>query len=258
MGPHNSNILIAGLTGDPGQCAAAAGAGQLADAVALYRGLLAATPEKEQEHGNTLAAKGNLANALSDLDDHAGGEALLRGVKATQKRLRGPDDAQTLQTAGLLGRTLQDQGRYADAVTIYRPTLAAQQRVLGPLHPDTLSTMHNLAWSLGEQGNYVEAEPRFQSALERRRRTLGLNHNNTLNNAQPWKARRGRGLGERRGGGAWVPMPPARSGSSTAWRFAGTVRASMRRRRGCCSVCWGRSGAPKGRAMGTRWRRLRS
>ena len=158
--------------------------GQHAEAVALYRENLAATPDDDQEHENTLADKANLAAALSDMGEHAETEALLRGVLATEERLHGMGDARTLQTAPMLGRALQNQGKYAEAVAVYRSALAAQRRVLGPEHPQTLRTMHNLAFSLSSMGQYAEAEPLYRSVLEGHNRALGPEHVDTLNTAR--------------------------------------------------------------------------
>ena len=82
------------------------------------------------------------------MGDHAEAEAMLRGVKATEERLHGLDNARTLQTASKLGGALRMQGKHAEAEAVFRPTLAARRHVLGPGHPGTLHTMHNLALSL--------------------------------------------------------------------------------------------------------------
>ena len=132
-----------------------------AEAAPVLREMLAATPAKEQEHPNTLAAKANLAGALSEMGNHAEAEVLLRGVRATQDRLYGAEDARPLVTATMQGEELQAQGRDAEAEAIYRPTLALQQRVLGREHPSTLHTMHSLAVSLHRQGSHTEAEPLY-------------------------------------------------------------------------------------------------
>ena len=143
---------------------------------------LAATPTDEQESENTRAGKGNLANALSDMGEHA--EALLRGVLATNERLHGPADARTLTTTAMLGNELQDQGEHAEAVVLYRPTLAARWRVLGPEHPQTLRTTNALAVSLGKLGQHAEVEPLCRSKLEVQRRAPGLEHRKTLRTTQ--------------------------------------------------------------------------
>ena len=157
--------------------------GRHAEAAALHRETLAATPAGEQDHGNTLADKGNLANALSKMGEHAEAEALLRGVLATEERLHGPGDARTLQTAALLGCELRDQGKHAEAVAVHRPTLAAQRRVLGSEHPQTLLTAFDLALALGEQGQHAEAEELLQDVLQVEQRTIGTGHVDTLQTA---------------------------------------------------------------------------
>ena len=154
--------------------------GHHAEAAALYREILAATPAKEQEDNSTLVTKANLAATLSDMGDHAEAEALLRGVQATQERLYGPADARTLTTAVQLGVALHTQGKHAEVEAVYRPTLAAQRRVLGPEHPHTLTTAHNLAGCLYHQGQHAEAVELLQGALAVEQRTNGLGHADTL------------------------------------------------------------------------------
>ena len=157
--------------------------GHHAEAVALYREVLAATPAKEQESESTLANKANLAATLSEMGDQAEAEALLRGVQATQERLHGPDDARTLQTASMLGGVLEDQGKYAEAEAVFRPTLAALGRVLGPEHPQTLTTAYNLARCLHRQGQHAGAEELLQVVLAAEQRTKGPGHTGTLRTA---------------------------------------------------------------------------
>ena len=157
--------------------------GHHAGAVALYREFLAATPAEEQESESTLAAKGNLAIALSAMGDHAEAEALLRGVHATKERLHGPDDARTLTTAVQLGAALQRQGKDAEAEAIHRPALAAQRHVLGPDHPRTLTAASNLALCLFTQGQHAEAEELLRGVLAAEQRTKGPNHAATLQTA---------------------------------------------------------------------------
>ena len=154
-----------------------------AGAVTLYREVLAATPAKEQEDQNTLAAKGNLAKALSVMGDHAEAEALLRGVQATKERLHGPADARVLTTTGQLGPVLHSQGKHAEAEAVYRTTLAGQRRVLGPEHPETLRSASNLAGWLSGQGQHAEAEELLWGVLAAQRRTKGPGHADTLRTA---------------------------------------------------------------------------
>jgi tetratricopeptide (TPR) repeat protein len=145
-----------------------AGQGHHARAAAQHREVLAATPAKEHEDGNTLAAKANLASALSKMGDHAEAEALLRGAHATVERLHGPADARTLMAAVQLGIVLFRQGKHAEAEAVYRPMLAARRRVLGPEHPGTLAVADNLAICLAYQGQHAEAEELLQGVLAAR------------------------------------------------------------------------------------------
>ncbi|WP_052390681.1 tetratricopeptide repeat protein [Streptomyces sp. NRRL B-24484] len=133
-------------------------AGLHAEAAAHWTEDLEATlRELGPDHENTLAARANLASALSRAGRAAEAAALHKRVAVEFERLRGADDPSTLSALANLAAAYTEAGLHNEAESLKDHVLAARERVLGVLHPDTVTSRNNLALTYEITGRYEEA-----------------------------------------------------------------------------------------------------
>jgi Tetratricopeptide repeat len=132
------------------------------------------------DHSDTLASRGNLANAYRAAGRVAEAIALYERTLADQERVLGPDHPDTLNSRNNLAVAYQGAGRVAEAVPLHERTLADRERVPGPDHPPTLTSRHNLANAYRAAGRVAEAVPLHERTLADRERVLGPDHPGTL------------------------------------------------------------------------------
>ena len=149
-------------------------------AVDVCRDLLSGA-EKEFgfDHENVLAARSNLAAALSR--DNRWGEAVAEYRMLVQgyERVLGSDNPDMLTARSNLAQALLNAGR-EEAIEAFEMVLRDYLRVLGSDHPDTLVTRCNLAEALRGAGRVEEAIETGQAALTDCLRVLGADHSATL------------------------------------------------------------------------------
>lgn len=109
------------------------------------------------EHESTLAARANLAAALSQAGRAAEAAVLQKQVAVEFERLRGADDPATLTARSNLASSYTEMGLHNDAETLKEQVLAARERVLGVLHEDTVRSRNNLALTYEITGRFEEA-----------------------------------------------------------------------------------------------------
>jgi tetratricopeptide (TPR) repeat protein len=132
------------------------------------------------DHGETLRARGNLAEAYHVAGQLAKAIALYEEVLADCERVLGPDDPTTLTLRNDVASVYEDAGRRAEAIPLYERTLADRERVLGPDHLHTLGSRNNLAHAYREEGRLGEAISMFEQSLADYKRVLGPDHLHTL------------------------------------------------------------------------------
>jgi tetratricopeptide (TPR) repeat protein len=132
------------------------------------------------DHPDTLASRGNLANAylIADRID----EAIILDEQnlADAERVLGPDHRNTLSTRDNLAAAYRLAGRIDEAIPMFERNLTDRERVLGPDHPETLRSRNNLANAYQAAGRIDEAIPMFERNLTDRERVLGPDHPETL------------------------------------------------------------------------------
>jgi tetratricopeptide (TPR) repeat protein len=131
------------------------------------------------DHVDTLAARGNLANAYLDAGRVAEVVPILEGTLADFERLLGPDHPDTLTARGNLALAYRDAGRIVEAVLVQEQALADRERVLGADHVDTLAARGNLANAYLDAGQIAEAVPLLERALADFERVMGAGHSFT-------------------------------------------------------------------------------
>ncbi|WP_314920240.1 tetratricopeptide repeat protein [Actinomyces oris] len=131
------------------------------------------------DHENVLAARSNLAAALSR--DNRWGEAVAEYRMLVQgyERVLGSDNPDMLTARSNLAQALLNAGR-EEAIEAFEMVLRDYLRVLGSDHPDTLVTRCNLAEALRGAGRVEEAIETGQAALTDCLRVLGADHSATL------------------------------------------------------------------------------
>ena len=132
------------------------------------------------EHSDTLASRGNLANALQAQGRHAEAEQEHRAALKLQERVLGAEHPDTLASRSGLANALQAQGRHAEAEQEHRAVLKVRERGLGADHPDTLRSRMNLGSALNSQAKHAEAEQEYRRSLEIKEIVLGAEHPDTL------------------------------------------------------------------------------
>ncbi|OKI93231.1 serine/threonine protein kinase [Streptomyces sp. CB01249] len=132
------------------------------------------------EHGETLAARQQMAYALGRLGRHTEAHELHTSVLASRERAMGPDHPDTLRCRHNLAFSLSRLGRLEEAYRMARDVAAARARVLGADHPDTLVTLYEVGYTLGRLGRWTEALHTYRQVAEARTRLLGSEHPDTL------------------------------------------------------------------------------
>ncbi|WP_404870932.1 tetratricopeptide repeat protein (plasmid) [Kitasatospora griseola] len=108
-------------------------------------------------HEHTLAARANLAAALSQAGRAAEAAVLEKQVAVEFERIRGADDPSTLSALSNLAASYTQAGLHNEAEALKEHVLAARERVLGLLHPDTVTSRNNLALTYEITGRHEEA-----------------------------------------------------------------------------------------------------
>ncbi|MEU2025072.1 serine/threonine-protein kinase [Streptomyces sp. NPDC016469] len=132
------------------------------------------------EHGETLAARQQMAYALGRLGRHTEAHELHAAVLASRERAMGPDHPDTLRCRHNLAFSLSRLGHLEEAHRTARDVAAARARVLGADHPDTLVTLYEVGYTLGRLGRWTEALHTYRQVAEARTRLLGAEHPDTL------------------------------------------------------------------------------
>ncbi|MYQ79662.1 MULTISPECIES: serine/threonine-protein kinase [unclassified Streptomyces] len=132
------------------------------------------------EHGETLAARQQMAYALGRLGRHTEAHELHTSVLASRERAMGPDHPDTLRCRHNLAFSLSRLGRLEEAYRMARDVAAVRARVLGADHPDTLVTLYEVGYTLGRLGRWTEALHTYRQVAEARTRLLGSEHPDTL------------------------------------------------------------------------------
>jgi tetratricopeptide (TPR) repeat protein len=133
-----------------------------------------------EEHPDTLAAMGNLAQTLEAQGDLAGARKLGEQVLAARRRVLGEEHPDTLAAMNDLAATLHAEGDLDGARELQEQVLAAFRGVLSEEHPDTLTATSGLAVTLYAQGDLAKARKLEEQVLAARRRLLGEEHPGTL------------------------------------------------------------------------------
>jgi hypothetical protein len=120
------------------------------------------------------------ASALGGLGRWAESEAMLRELRAVQRRMPGPDSGIAMNTAEMLGAVLFSQDKYGDAEVVISELLPKQREQLGDEDPGTLMTLLALGNVLLVQGKFDDALATFQYVRSTQERVLGAEHANTL------------------------------------------------------------------------------
>ena len=132
------------------------------------------------DHPDTLASRGNLANAYQDAGRLDEAIPLYAEVVGDSARLLGPDHPDTLTSRNNLAYAYRAAGRLGEAIPLYEQVLADRVRVLGDDHPDTLASRNNLAGAYYSAGRLGEAIPLFEGVLADSVRVLGADHPDAL------------------------------------------------------------------------------
>ena len=149
-------------------------AGDIADAVRQYRGLL-----EDQlrvlgpDDPETLATRSYLAHFIAESGAIADAVRQVRGLLEDHLRVLGPDDPETLITRSNLASFIAESGDIAEAVRQFRALLEDQLRVLGPDHLQTLVTRKVLAHWTALSGDQAGALRQFRDLLQDELRVLG-------------------------------------------------------------------------------------
>lgn len=149
------------------------GLGQLEEAAASFREVIAAMPG---DPGAVTASKINLAQVLTQLKQYDESVALLRSALAGVEREAQPIEWATLQNN--LGIVLSEMGRFDEAVATLSGALEVATRVFGERHPRTIALLGNLGVALRREGKKAEADSFLRQALAATEATLGSSHPN--------------------------------------------------------------------------------
>ena len=128
----------------------------------------------------SLAARTELAQAMSAAGNRQEAGLLLEGVLLDSTRRYGEDDPTTTAAKQHLANSYAALGRHDEALELRRQVFESRTDVLGPQHPRTVSAQHNLANSLAALGRVEEALTLREAAAEVRLQAFGLNDPTTL------------------------------------------------------------------------------
>jgi hypothetical protein len=146
----------------------------------LQRAHAAGRARLGDDHIDTLAAAGNLANALHMLGRHQQAGDLHADILTRRRRVLGDDHVDTLRSAGNLAVDLSALGRYQQSRDLNEDTVARCRRVLGDDHHYTLAAACNLAADLSALGQHEQSRDLHGDILTRHRRVLGDDHPDTV------------------------------------------------------------------------------
>ena len=115
---------------------------------------------------NTATILDNLANAYTNMDEHAKAEPLfLRGLEIRKTRL-GPDHPNVAVSLNNLGFMYTATGQYAKAEPLFRRALEIWETKLGPRHTYVADCLGNLADLRFHTGQYTEADTLWRRSLK--------------------------------------------------------------------------------------------
>ncbi|MDR1079937.1 MAG: CHAT domain-containing protein [Deltaproteobacteria bacterium] len=132
------------------------------------------------DHGDVLAAKTRLADALRAMGEIAQARDVAAGVAESMARTLGPDDPLTLESESALAEDLFALGDYTGSYGLHLRILEARVRLLGPSDPLALQSKTELAEDLKARGKFAEALEMHSRVAEARERLLGEAHADTL------------------------------------------------------------------------------
>jgi tetratricopeptide (TPR) repeat protein len=135
--------------------------------VEIWRGSLG------DEHGDTLAAMGNLAGSYMSIGSFQKALELEEKVMDVEKTTLGAEHCETLVTAGNLAESYNGAGRHKEAVELAEKVLESRKRVLGPEDTVTVVAMGNLAVYYKVLNRNQEALELEEQVLEIRKKILG-------------------------------------------------------------------------------------
>jgi tetratricopeptide repeat protein/NB-ARC domain-containing protein len=165
-----------------------------------YWQTVAATAEQRLgfEHPDTLAARGNLAQARGMAGDPAGAAAAFAELLADRTRVLGTDHRHTLICRGNLAYWQGEAGDAAGAASAFAELVTDHTRVLGPRHPQTLAVRGNLSRWQGEGGDPAAAAEALAQLLPDQLALLGPDHPHTMTtrvNLAYWRGEAGDAAG---------------------------------------------------------------
>ena len=154
---------------------------QLADPVAHLEDLARrATAAYGADEVRALAARTELAQALSAAGNRQEASRLLEAVLLDSTRRYGDDDPTTTAAKQHLANSYAELDRHDEALELRRQVFDSRAAALGPQHPRTVSAQNNLANTLAALGRVEEALVLREAAAEARLRAFGLNDPATL------------------------------------------------------------------------------
>ena len=132
-------------------------------------------------NAGTLHTEQTLADLYQREGKYDAGEAMARGLIATERRLGRGNSIEAIAAMITLA-DIAGQGRadYARAELLDRQVLAMERRVLGESDRLTLDTMNNLAAVLTREAKYGPAEELYRQLIAVKQRVLGADHPDTL------------------------------------------------------------------------------
>ena len=133
------------------------------------------------DHPDTLAARGNLANAYQGAGRTAEAITLNEQNLADMERVLGADHHGIFTARNNLANAYRHAGRTAEAITLYEQTLADRERLLGVDDPDIRTMRGNLANAYRETGRTAEAITLHEQNLAARELELDADHPATMN-----------------------------------------------------------------------------
>ena len=132
------------------------------------------------DHPDTLASRGNLAEAYRAAGRTAEAIELQEATLKTRESKLGPDHPQTLTSRISLAEAYRAAGRIAEAIELQEATFKTRESKLGPDHPQTLTSRISLAEAYRAAGRTDEAIELYQATLKLCESKLGPDHPDTL------------------------------------------------------------------------------
>jgi eukaryotic-like serine/threonine-protein kinase len=132
------------------------------------------------DHPDTLASRGNLAEAYRAAGRIAEAIELHEATLKTRESKLGPDHPHTLTSRINLAQSYRAAGRTAEAIELHQATLKLCESKLGPDHPDTLQCRNDLATAYRIAGRTAEAIALHEATLKLFESKVGPDHPRTL------------------------------------------------------------------------------